>query len=121
MADVDVAITALVADVRSLDIIAGGEALTTGQSFEIATANRTDELLIIFEETSTATASIVFDAGDEPPSMRAGLGSLTIAIASLDIRALVLSGGRFIQDDGVITGTLTGAGKMLAFRLPRTL
>ncbi|KKM96182.1 hypothetical protein LCGC14_1180690 [marine sediment metagenome] len=118
---VAVARTVLAVDVRSADIVAGGTALTTGQTFEIAANNRTDDLLIIFEETSTAVATLVFDAGDEPPSMRAGLGSLTIAIAADDIRALVLSGGRFIQDDGTITGTLTGAGKMFAFTLPRTM
>lgn len=117
---VAVALTALAANVRSLDIIAGGVALTTGQTIEIAAENRSDNLLIMFEETSAASASIVWDAGDEPPSMRAGLGSLTISFAASDFRAFVLEGGRFIQDNGEITGTLTGAGKLLAFKLPNT-
>ena len=117
---VAVALTDLVANVRSDDIVAGGTALTTGQTIEVAALGESRNLLFVFEETSTAVASIVWDAGDEPPSMRAGLGSLTIVFAADDVRAFVLEGGRFIQDNGEITGTLTGAGKLFVFSLPKT-
>ena len=117
---VAVAITELTANERSGDIVAGGTALTTGQTIEVAALGESRNLLFVFEETSSTTASIVWDAGDEPPSMRAGLGSLTIAFASDDVRAFVLEGGRFIQDNGEITGTLTGAGKLFVFSIPRT-
>jgi len=118
MVDVAVAVTNLIANTRSLDLIAGGTAVTTGQTFSIPANNRTDNFLVILEETGGSTASVVFDAGDYPPSMRAGLGSLTIALAANDLRALMFEGGRFIQDTGLITATLTGTAKVVAFRLP---
>ena len=117
---VAVALTDLVANIRSDDILGSGTALTTGQTIEVAALGESRNLLFVFEETGTAAASIVWDAGDEPPSMRAGLGSLTVVFASLDVRSFILEGGRFIQDDGEITGTLTGAGKLTVFSIPKT-
>lgn len=119
MVDVAISRTALAVNTRSIDLVGGGTALTTGQTFSLDADNRTEDLLVVMEETGGSTASVVFDAGDEPPSMRAGLGSLTIALAANDVRYIILEGGRFIQDDGSITGTFTGTGKMYCARIPR--
>lgn len=120
MADVSISKTALVENTRSGDLVAGGTDINTGQTFEIAAANQTDDLVLILEEQDGSTATVTFDAGDEPPSMRAGLGSLTISLAANDLRALILEGGRFIQSDGKITGSITGGVRITALDLPRT-
>ena len=116
MVDVAIAITELVINTKSADLVAGGTSLTTGQTFSLAANSRTMRRIILMEETAGTTASVVFDAGDNPPSLRQGLGSLTITLAANDLRILELEGGRFVQDDGLITGTFTGTGKMMIFR-----
>lgn len=118
MVDVAVAITVLVANTRGADLVGGGTAITTGQTFSLAASNRTDNFMVVLEETSGSTATVVFDAGAYPPSMRSGLGSLSIALAANDLRVLMLEGGRFIQSTGLITGTFTGGGRLLAYKLP---
>lgn len=121
MVDVAVALTDLTANTRSADLVAGGTSVTAGQTFSLAVRNKTEQIILCLEEQNSGAATVTFDAGDEPPSMRAGLGSLEIALAQADARLLVLEGGRFIQSDGLITGTVaTNTVKIFAFRIPRT-
>lgn len=119
MVDVAVTLTDLAINTRSADLVAGGTALTTGQTFSLAVKNRTDDTIIVLEETSGSTATFTFDAGDEPPSMRAALGALDVAMAANDLRIITLEGGRFIQSDGLITGSIVGGGKIMAVRTTR--
>lgn len=121
MVDVAVSLTSLTANTRSSDLVGGGTSVTAGQTFSLAVRNRTERILVLLEETNTGAATVTFDAGDEPPSMGAGLGSLDIALAQADLRAVVLEGGRFIQSDGTITGSVaTNTVKIFAISLPRT-
>lgn len=120
MVDVSITETSLTADTRSGDLVGSGSDLDTTETFDIAVSNRTDELMLVLEEQDGSTATVTFDAGDNPPSLRAGLGSLTISLAANDLRAIVLSGGRYMQNDGKITGSVTGGVRITALRIPRT-
>lgn len=121
MVDVAVTLTDLTANTRSADLVGGGASVTAAQTFSLAVRNKTEQIIIVMEEQGGGAATVTFDAGDEPPSMRAGLGSLEIALATSDLRVIVLEGGRFIQSDGLITGTVgSNTVKLLAFRIPRT-
>lgn len=120
MVDVVVTLTSLAVNTRSADLVGGGQSVTAGQTFSLAVAGRTERILIILEETNTGAATVTFDAGDDPPSMREGMGSLAIALAQADLRSLILEGGRFIQNGvgNLITGTVaTNTVKILCYSL----
>ena len=119
MVDVSITDTALTVNTRSGDLVGSGSDLNTGETFDIAVGNRTEEHIFVLEEQDGATATVTFNAGDEPPSMRAGKGSLTIDLAANDLRLLTLEGGRFIQSDGKITGSVTGGVRITSLQIPR--
>lgn len=119
MVDVAITETAQAVNTRSGDLVGSGTAITTGQTFSLAVKNKTDDIVLILEETGSSTATFTFDAGDDPPSKREGLGALAIAMAANDLRLLTLEGGRFIQSDGLITGSLVGTGKLTILKLDR--
>lgn len=75
-------------------------------------------LLVTMEEQDGSTASVVFDAGDYPPSASAGLGSLSISLAANDFKSLLLPAGRLLQNDGTITFTVTGGVRVKVWALP---
>ena len=120
MVDVAVTGTTLAVNTASADLVGSGTALTTGQTFSLAVNNDSFRYVLVMEETGGSTASCVFNAGDTPPSMRAGLGSITITFAANDLKVIVFEGGRFIQDGtgGLITGTWTGTGKFTLLLIP---
>ena len=121
MADVTVALTAQSRDTRSADLVGAGAAVTAGQTFEISTNSASGrDILVFLEETNTGAATVTFDAGDNPPAIRSGLGTLAISLAQADLRLVVLEAGRFYQSTGNITGTVaTNTVKIYAVRLPR--
>jgi hypothetical protein len=120
MVDVNVALTTLTINTRSGDLVGLGASVTAGQTFDIAAVGKTDDLIILLEEQGGGAATVTFDAGDDPPSKREGIGSLTISLATSDARLLQLEGGRFIQSDGKITGSVASQTvKITAFRTSR--
>lgn len=120
MADVTVTLDTLSINTRSNDLLGSGDSVTAGQTFEIDVKNKTDDLIIVLEELNSGAATVTFDAGDNPPSKREGLGSLAIALAQADVRMLQLEGGRFIQSDGKITGSVaTNTVRVSAIRTSR--
>lgn len=78
-------------------------------------------ILIVLEEQDGATATVVFDAGDYPPSARKGLGSLSISLAANDLKLLRLDPGRYLQNDGTITLTVTGGVRITVYADPSTV
>lgn len=120
MVDVAVTATTLTYDTLSGDLVGSGTAITTGQTVSLAVANDSFRYMLVMEETGSSTASVVFDAGATPPSMRAGLGTLTVTFSANDLRVLVFEGGRFIQSGtgGLITCTVTGTMKFTLLLLP---
>lgn len=127
MADVTVTVTDLAPNVASTDLVGSGSAFTTGQTGVVSTYRAThpylsgeERLRFIIEETGGTTGSVVFDAGDYPPSSLKDKGTLTVTLAANDLKELILEAGRFLQDDGTISWTFTGTGRVRVIRdLPR--
>lgn len=122
MVDVAITLTPLTINTRSADLVAGGTSVTAGQTFSIDSNGRTEGILIVLEEQNAGAATVTFDAGDDPPSKREGLGALAIALAQADLRVLQLEGGRFIQNgaSNLITGSVaTNTVKIMALDLSR--
>lgn len=120
MVDVAVAATTLAINVASTDLVGSGTAITTGQTFSIATQNDSFRYMVVLEETGSTTGTIVWDAGDNPPSLRAGLGTITTTFAANDLFVMVFEGGRFIKSGtgGLITATATGTFKVRLLLIP---
>lgn len=123
MALVTVTPTQLVAGTPGADMVAGANlsATITGgtDTFVITPVKNTWDLIIFISYTGAAV--VTFNAGDNPPSIRAIQGNLVLAAGvNAAVQSLVLQGGRFIQDDGTITGSVATANcKMGAYILPR--
>lgn len=115
----------MVTGTRTNDMVAGADLSVTiadGDTFIITPVLRTFDMLIIL--SGAATTTITFNAGAEPPSMRATMGSQTFAIANSEVRAMLLEGGRHMQlassGNQNITGSNSGGNvKMAAYRIPR--
>lgn len=122
MSVTDITPTQLVVNTRSADITdSDGTVASTpsdGWSIALGSQGRVQGLLLKFlADGSGDTVTIL--AGDNPPSMTAGLGNLTVTLAASDVRYIVLEGGRFLQDDGTVKATCTDAGTTVrAFLLP---
>ena len=90
-----------------------------------ATVGFARNVLIKFVETGGNAGSFVIAAGDKPPAITAGLGDLTITFVASDVKYVAIEQARFLQDDGTIQGTVTGAGansvSMAVFLLPRDI
>lgn len=122
MVDVAITLTDLAVNTRSGDLVGLGSSVTAGQTFSIDSNGRTEGIVILLEEQNSGAATVTFDAGDDPPSKREGLGSLDIALAQADARLVILEGGRFIQNGvaNLITGSVaTNTVKITAFNLSR--
>lgn len=109
---------------RSDDILDGdGTVAATpadGWAIALGTRGTTDRLILKFLADGTGD-TVVITAGDMPPAMRAGLGSLSITLAANDVRYLALEPGRFEQNDNTIVATCSDSGTTcLAFLLPVT-
>lgn len=126
MADNTVTLTRLTLNTISSDLIAALTDNDTGETFGIDVSGDTtlpsmagdDRLLLVLEEQDGSTASVEFDAGDYPPSALKDKGSLSVDLAANDLVLLELEAGRFLQNDGTITGTVTGGVRIGAFRIP---
>lgn len=120
MANVNIALTPLVINTRSADMVGAGTSVPINDTFTIDAKGKTDDLIILLESTDANAPVVTFNAGVDPPSKREGIGSLAINLATLDVRVLQLEGGRFIQQGGTITGTVTvGITRITAFRTSR--
>lgn len=116
----------MVAGTRTADVVAGADLSATiadGDTFQIVTPLRTEDLLIV--ASFAGTTALSFDAGTEPPSMQASLGALAgLNGVNAEVRLYLLPGGRHIKAGSsgmTITGTNVGSNvKMAAYRIPRT-
>jgi len=128
MADVPVTPTTLVSGVASASILdAGGTSIGnagTGVWVITPVANTSlpsgERLLLKFLGVA-ASNTITIVAGARPPSQRAGLGSLTFALTTTQVKYIVVETARFLQANGTIRAT-AGAGDTTtcaAFILPK--
>jgi hypothetical protein len=118
MALITITPTNLVEGTETIDLVAGGTSVVSGNTFEVAIGDPRLFLFII-EEVGGGAAVIVFDAGDYPPSDRQGLGTKTVTMAASDLKIIALEGARYMQNDGKITGTVSVANvRILVLKLP---
>lgn len=110
----------------SLPDSSGTAATTPSDGFVIAMAagdlggKGTPESLLIKMVADSDGDTVTFAAGDNPPAMRKGLGSLAVVLTASQVKYVVLEGSRFLQDDGTILATCTDTGtKLAAFGMPR--
>lgn len=121
MADVTLSATAVTLATRTSDLVGSGTSVTAGQTFAFTPADSSDKYIWVLEEQNSGAATVTFDAGDLPPSHRAGLGSLTITLAQADLRGVVIEGQRHMQSDSTVTGSVaTNTVKITVLRLPNT-
>jgi hypothetical protein len=100
----------------SADIIANGVTCAVSDTFSIDVEGNDDVIIAIYAYNSGASA-VTFDAGDNPPSPRAGLGSHVETVPDGDLVLFTPEAGRHIQSDGTITGSVaTTACKLWVFR-----
>jgi hypothetical protein len=79
------------------------------------------DMMVVVRNASTTTAYDVYVLpGDNPPALRAGLGTLTEEIAAGEFEALFIEGARHCQDDGKIHLDFESglSGKIAAYRMP---
>ena len=124
MATTAITPTPLVMNTVSADLPdASGTAATTPADGWVIDADglNGDRLLLKFLADDTGD-TVVIAAGDNPPSHRAGLGSLSIVLAANDVRYVTVEAGRFVQNDGAIHATCGDAGTTCrAFIMPKGL
>lgn len=124
MADVAVTPTTLAMNTVSADILdTDGTAIGAGfatDQWAVAAAGHGDARLLLKFWDDGSGCTVTIKAGDRPPSQRAGLGDLAIAMAASDVRYIVVERSRFMHDDGKIRIEATDAGaECSAFILPK--
>ena len=90
---------------------------TDGFSITLPATCDPSAVVLIFVD-SGATDTVVITAGDNPPSIRAGLGNLTFSLAASDVKRICLEPARFLQDDFTYKGTCATTTKVSAVLLP---
>ena len=119
MADTAVSTTTLTPGAASADLVGGGTAVSTGNTavIDVDTGGGEHNLVLVFQETASAVATLSVEAGDYPPSPTAGLGADSISMAADDVLVYQPEMGRHLQNNGTIRVLVTGAVKVFAFRL----
>jgi hypothetical protein len=121
MATTAITPTQLVMNVESVDTLDadGVVATTPSDGWVIAAGNRNGDRLWLKFLVNGSGDTIVIKAGDMPPSLRSGLGDLSIVMAASDVRYICVEAARFMQNDGTILVTCVDAGsKCSAWIMP---
>lgn len=107
---------------------ANATAVTAGaDGFSVVATNLgySGSVLFKFVETGGNAGTVTFTNGVKPPSMRAGLAAITVALAASDVKYVSVEEAQVTQADGTIKGLVTGAAantvSMSVFILPRNL
>jgi hypothetical protein len=108
---------------RSADLpdASGVVATTPADGWDIADISAYHATQILLKFLADASGDTVYiTAGDNPPAVLAGLGSLAIVLAASDVRYVVVETARHMQDNGKIHAYCADAGTMCwAMILPR--
>lgn len=73
----------------------------------IETANNLDRAFLLIENSTAAEKEVTVAAGESPPSLRKGLGSLTIKCAEKTLTMVPLESARFLTGTGSLVLTVT--------------
>lgn len=99
-----------------------GTTVVVANGAAIADAKDTSRLLIRLTNTDASDRVATILAGDDPPALRSGIGSLAITVpATTGDMVVVVESARFVQNDGAIhvDFAATYTGKISAIRLPK--
>ena len=125
MTDTAIAVTnmAFTNDLSSSGDFSSGSVGTSVATTDVGvlTAPAGDTGNIVFTFYSASGSTIVFQGGDEPPSENSGLGaSSTITLTADKPYFLRARAGRFVQSDGTVRITNSGANAVImgAYRQP---
>lgn len=125
MTDTAVTVTTLTANTVTADLITnaeGGTTVTTGNIAVFDVGNVCHD--VIFAAYGSGASSITIQAGDKPPAERSGLGATSAqTVPASDLLLFCVEGGRFMQDNGTIRVTNSGANSIVfsAYRIPKTV
>lgn len=99
---------------------ADGTVIDGTDGFSVVATNLGKNRLLLFKFVDDGTGcTVTINAGDNPPSMTAGLGAVTVTLAANDVKYIAMEQARVTQSDGTITGSSTDSGtKMMVFVLP---
>lgn len=126
MSDTAIATTIMTANAVTADVLTtaeGGTQVTTG-NVAVITMYGEARNLIVSVYGSGGASSITIQAGDDPPAELSGLGATSaITIPTGDCVLLCLQGARFVQDNGTVRITNSGANTIVvgAYRLPDSI
>lgn len=123
MADEAVTVLNLTAGTASADVIVdteGGQSISAGDTAVITIDNPADHYIFSFYGSGAATATV--QAGDNPPAMKAGLGSKALTIPSGDLILAVLDMSRHLHNDGKVRIDIaTNAVVVGCHKIPKTI
>lgn len=124
MAEEAVSIVDLTLNTESGDVLttgAGGVEVDAANTFTISDIYPNERLLIVLYENGGGAATVTFNAGDRPPALLSGLGSLAVSVPQGDCVVIALEAARFAQDDATITGSVaTNNVHITPIRIPRS-
>lgn len=122
---------ALVEGTESLDLVGRGTvAATPADGWQISAPaaegigglkSPWDSVIIVLEADASGD-TVVFTAGDNPPSLQAGKGNDSVVLAASDLVIYKPEPARLVQNDNTIIATCTDAGtRLYALILPRSV
>ena len=125
MANETVTVLTLTMDTVSADILAAAgnsvevDATNTGV---ITGINPSSDLFLVLYENGGGAATATVAAGDNPPALRAGLGTKALTVPSGDCVVVCLEAARYMKSDDTIDIVVTGQNlHIAAFQIPRTV
>jgi hypothetical protein len=98
-----------------LDLIAAGVQLDSDDRVVVDVEFNDDVVLFLFDTGGGAVVTV--EAGENPPSHRAGLGDDTVTVPGDDLLPYVPEAGRHIKADGTIVLTSTQQVLVWAYRM----
>jgi hypothetical protein len=125
MADIAVTPVTLVSGVASVNTTdaAGGASIAAAATnvWAIAIGGVSGDHVLLKFLGVAGTTTITILAGVRPPSQRAGLGNLTLAVASGEVKYVVVETARFLQTNGTIRASVNAGDttRCAAFILPK--
>lgn len=113
MATTAITPVALVRGTATADLVGAGTLAATPSDGWAISPGDYPYLIFVLEADATGD-TVVFTAGDNPPSLHAGRGSVSITLAASDLKVVMVEMSRHLQNDGTIVATCTDTGTLLS-------
>lgn len=102
MAETSVTVVELVRGVASGDVPTGVVASTPADGWSVPV---TKDWMIFRLVGPAGGDTVVFKAGDRPPSLKAPLGDLSVTLAANDVKFIAVEKARHMRNDGTLLVT----------------